>query len=545
MLPFDNLSEGDRDFSFGDAVQGEILIDLAKIADLKVISRTSVMHYRTPAKRNLREIAKDLGVTFVVEGSVTRAGERVRVSAQLIDAATDTHVWADRYERDLKDVFLLQSEIAKKIADQLHATITASERSAIDKAPTSDLTAYNLYSRAQILWGNASDPMHGGERLFEAARLLEQAVERDPKFLLAWCLLAKTRAALYAHYDRTALRSEMAKAAAEKALLLEPNAGETHLALACYHYYCHRDYDAARKELVLAHAALPNDAEVSQYSGLMDRRQGRWEGATRSLEQALQLDPRNLFIIQQLALTYLPQRRYDDETRMWDRLLTIAPGDPLTRISRSLVELHSRADIKPYEFALATLLKTAPTHAADLDLPTYALCGRNPDAVARALSSYPDKGILQDGVLVPRAYWEGTIALGRGDHARARVAFTAARAELAKTLEQKPDLPAALSWLGIIDAGLGRPEGAIEAGRRACELLPISGDAIDGAVLAVNLAQIYTWAGETDLAIAQIELLARIPSELSYGMLTLHPYWDSLRGDTRFRAIVASLAPKK
>ena len=544
VLPFDNFSEDDRGFWFGDAVQEEVLIDLAKIADLKVISRTSVMHYRTQVKRNLREIAKDLGVTHVVEGSVTRVGERVRVSAQLIDAATDRHVWAERYERDSKDVFALQSEIAKKIADQLHATITASERRAIDKTRTNDLTAYDLYCRAEALWDNASDPMHGGERLFEAARLLEQAVVRDPKFLLPWCLLAKTHGAIYAQHDHTAPRLEAATAAVEKALQLEPRAGEAHLALACYHYYCFRDYDAARRELALARPLLPNDAELLQYSGLIDRREGRWVEATQSLEQALGLDPRNLFLIQQLALTYMPQRRYGDEARLWDRLLTITPGDPLTRISRALVELHARADIRPYQSTRAALLDVGATNIADLDSPNYALCERSPDGLSRALTNYPAEGISSDGVLWPRAYWEGAIALTRNDPAAARSAFTAARADVARTLKEQPDFPAAISLLGIIDAGLGRRDGAIQQGRRACQLLPISNDALAGAALALNLAQIYVWTGEMNLAITQLEELARIPSDLSYGVLKLHPYWDSLRGDARFDAIVASLAPK-
>ncbi len=545
VLPFDDLSEDRRGSSFGDALQGEILVDLAKIADLKVISRTSVMPYRTAAQRNLRVIAKELGVTHVVEGSVTRIEEHVRISAQLIDAATDSHIWAESYERDLKDLFALQSIIAKTIADQLHATITASERSAIDRTPTSDLTAYHFYSRAQTLWGIASDPARGGERLFEAARLLEQAVERDPKFLRAWCLLAKTRGAIYAQHDQTAQRLETAKAAAEKALQLDPGAGETHLALACYHYYCFRDYAAARRELALARPALPNDAELLQYSGLVDRRQGRWKEATQSLERALELDPLNLFIIQQLALTYIPQRRYEDEARTWDRLLTITPSDPLTRISRALVELNARADVKPYLRTRDELLQAALTSARDFDSPIYALCERNADAMARALASYPDEGMLLDGILYPRSYWEGAALLAAADHAGAEGAFTGARAKVARIVEQQPDSPAALSLLGIIDAGLGRRNEAIQEARHACELLPISEDAIDGASLAVNLAQVYAWSGETELAIAQLQMLTRIPNDLSYGMLELCPYWDSLRGDTRFRAIVAALAPKK
>ena len=547
VLPFDNLSDDPQNSFFTDGVQDEILTDLAKIADLKVISRTSAMQYKAVTKRNLREIAKALGVAHVVEGSVQRTGNRVRVSAQLIDARTDMHLWAERYDRELADVFAIQSEIAKTIADQLEAKISPSEKAAIEKAPTTDVAAFDLYERAKALWADVSDALHAKEKLPEAIHLLDEAVARDPHFLQAWCLLSRVHGAFYwSGFDHTSARLDLANAAVQTALRLQPDAGEAHLALANYYYYGFRDYERARSELAIAKRTLPNNAEVFVYTGFIDRRQGNWPEATRNLERALELNPRNLFTLQQLATyTYHPQRRYADAARTYDRTLTIVPGDPLTRINRAEVALDWRGDIKPYQTTLASLIAENPSIAPDVDHPDYALCERTADAATRMLKNYPRDGVSTNyGVNCPHAYWVGIVARWQGDSAKARTAFTAARSEIEKTVEKQPNFPAALSLLGMIDAGLGRKEEALREGRRACELLPISKDAIAGAAYAVNLAQIYAWNGEKDLAIEQITAVERAPNELSYGFLKLHPYWDSLRGDPRFEKIVASFAPK-
>ncbi|PYJ30120.1 MAG: hypothetical protein DME89_01310 [Verrucomicrobia bacterium] len=546
VLPFENLSTDQANAFFADGVQDEILTDLAKVADLKVISRTSVMQYKNAATRNLREIAQQLGVAHVLEGSVQRAGKRVRVSAQLIDARTDAHLWAEHYDRDLADVFAIQSEIAKAIADQLQAKISPSEKAAIEKAPTTDLAAFDLYERAKALWADVTDPLHAKQKLPQAAQLLDEAVARDPQFLLAWCLLSRVHGALYwTGHDHTPARLDLANAAVQTALRFQPEAGEAHRALATYYYYGFRDYARARSELAIARRSLPNDAEVFLYTGLIDRREGHWEDSTRNIERALELDPRNLFILQQLAVTYQSQRRYADEARTYDRALSIMPGDQYTRILRALVELDWRADIKPFQNTLATLVAQNPSAAPDVDSPLYALCERTAAAGARALTNYPRDGVTTDyGLNCPRAYWEGVVARWQGDSAKAQSAFIAARSELEKILAKEPDFAAAISLLGVIDAGLGRKEQALQEGRRACGLLPISKDAITGMALAVNLAQIYTWAGERDPAIEQIAAVERMPNELSYGLLKLHPYWDPLRGDPRFEKIVASLGPK-
>ena len=545
VLPFENFSDEKENAYFADGIQDEILTDLSKVADLKVISRTSVMQYKNAVNRNLREIAQQLGVAHVLEGSVQRTGNRVRVTAQLIDARTDTHLWAERYDRDLADVFAIQSEIAKTIADQLQAKISPSEKAAIEKAPTTDLVAYDLYLRAEALFADTSDPIHAREKLPQAAQLLDEAVARDPRFLLAWCLLSRVHGVAYFRgHDHTQARLDQANAAVETALRLQPDAGEAHLALADYYYNGFRDYERARSELVIAKRTLPNNADVFRYAGFIDRRQGRWDEATRNIERALELDPRNFFILQQLALTYQSQRRYADEARTFDRALTIVPADPSTRILRALVASDWRADIKPFQTMLATLVAENPRVAPDVDPPLYALCERTAAAANRTLTNYPREGVAKNGVNYPYAYWQGAVARWLGDSAKARAAFTAARREVEQIVEQQPDFAAALSLLGMIDAGLERKEEALREGRRACELLPISKDAIDGADIAINLAQIYAWTGEKDLAIEQIAAVERRPNTLSYGLLKLHPYWDPLRGDPGFEKIVASLAPK-
>jgi TolB-like protein/Tfp pilus assembly protein PilF/class 3 adenylate cyclase len=547
VLPFENFSDEKENAYFADGIQDEILTDLARVADLKVISRTSVMQYKNTVNRNLREIAQQLGVAHVLEGSVQRTGNTVRVTAQLIDARTDTHLWAEKYDRRLADVFGIQSEIAKAIADQLQAKISPEEKAAIEKVSTTDLTVLDLYERAKALWSDVSDPFHAKEKLPQAAHLLDEAVARDPNFLPGWCLLSRVHNTFYWYgFDRTSARLDLAYAAAQTALRLQPDSGDAHLALGIYYYQGFLDYARARSEFAIARATLPNNADVFVYTGFIDRREGHWEEATRNLERAVDLDPRNLFTLQQLAIyTYCPQRRYADAVRTYDHALNIVPGDPFTRIFQAEVALDWRADIKPYQTTLATVVAKNPTAAPDVDNPDYALCERTAAAAARLLINYPREGVSTGyGVNCPHAYWEGVVARWQGDSAKAQAAFTSARREVEKMVDKQPDYAGALSLLGTIDAGLGRKEEALREGRRACELLPITKDAIAGVAYAINLAQIYAWTGDKDLAIEEIRTIEQVPNTLSYGLLKLHPYWDSLRGDPRFEEIVTSLAPK-
>jgi len=527
-------------------VQDEILTDLARIADLKVISRTSVTQYKAGVARNARAIGQALGVAHLLEGSVQRAGDKVRVNVQLIDARNDTHLWGQSYDRDLLDVFAIQSEIAETIAGQLQAKLLPSERTAIERPPTNDFEAYDLYLRAQVIYADVANAVLSREKLPKAQQLLEQATTRDPTFVLAWCLLAKVHGVMYWEgFDRTPERLNQAHAAVETALRLRPDTGEPHLALANYYYQAFRDYDAAGKELQLARKTLPNNPQVFEYAGYIDRRQNRWEQAATNLEHAVELDPQNFRVLQQLALTYQPLRRYREMLQTYDRALKIVPGDPLTRVVRAELAADWRADMRPYQETLATVIAENPSVAPDVDDPNYSLCERTTAAAERTLANYPRDGESFNGVLYPHAYWEGVVARWEGDEAKARSAFSRARNELEKMLEQQPDFPAALSLLGIVDAGLGRSKEAVSEGRRACELVPVSKDSFDGVAFLVNRAQIYAWIGDKDSAINQITEIERLPNLLSYGFLKLQPFWDGLRGDPRFEKVVASLAPKE
>ena len=361
VLPFENLSDNKENAYFADGVQDEILTNLAKIADLKVISRTSVMQYKTDTARNTREIGKQLGVAHLLEGSVQRVGRTVRVNAQLIDTRTDAHTWAEKYDRPLDDVFAIQSEIAKKIADQLQAKLSPSEKAAIEKPATTDLTAYDLYLHAQSFFADSSNQVQARANLTQAARFLDEAVTRDPRFLVAWCLLSRVHGNLYADgFDHTPERLEMAHGAIENALRLQPDSGEAHLALADYYYHGFRDYERARIELTNARRTLPNSAEVFEYTGYIDRRQGRWGDATHNLERALELDPRNFFTLAQVALLYHWQHRYADEEKTYDRALKIVPGHPVTRMLRAAVAADWKANIKPYQKTLAAVIAEEP-----------------------------------------------------------------------------------------------------------------------------------------------------------------------------------------
>ena len=537
VLPFENLSADPENAFFADGVQDEILNDLAKIADLKVISRTSVMQYKSGAKRNLRHIANELGVAHVVEGSVQRAANRVRVTAQLIDARTDTHLWVDHYDRPLDDVFAIQSDIAKAIATQLQAKLSPAEKSAIEQPPTKNLIAYDRYLRARKVRAVQTARVPGDMR--EETRLLDQAVAYDPTFLLAYCELAQAHA--YAYHlgvDRTPARVALAKAARDAALRLSSDRGEPHLAAAEVAFHCNLDYETALTEVAIARGKLPNDASVFALSAYIHRRQGHWEDCARDLERAVQLDPRNVWLLQDAAETYHHERHFSEATAAWDRVLAVAPGDPSSRVWRALVDLDSRADTRPAYEAVQNIVTEDPS-AVDSIAEHWlylALCRRDAAEMGRALASLPPEGIVRRDLLMPRPFCEGLAARARGDAKGAEAAFIAAHVEMEKILREQPDYAQAFCVLGLSDAALGRKEDAIREGRRALELLPVAKDMMAGGVVLANLAIIYAWAGEKDRALEQLATAIRFPSPefLSYGQLKLHPFWDPLRGDPRF-----------
>jgi TolB-like protein/class 3 adenylate cyclase/Tfp pilus assembly protein PilF len=548
VLPFENLSEEKANAFFTDGVQDEILTNLAKIADLKVISRTSVMPYKTGTQRNLREIAQQLGVAHLVEGSVQKVANRVRVNAQLIDARNDAHLWAQTYDRDLADVFAIQSEIAKAIADQLQAKLSPNEKAAIEQRPTTDLVAFDLYTRAKALrLSTVTFNVLSKQNLLQAVELLDQAVARDPAFLLAWCELASNHDQLYFFgYDHTPARLASAEAAVEKAKSLRADAGETHLAVAQLRYRGYRDYDGARAEIAIAQRTLPNDPLPFELLGFIDRRQSRWTESTRNLERAIELDPRNFYTLQQISLSYRELRQFADMAAVLDRAHAIVPHDVDTKVARALVELEWRADTRPLHTVIDAVLAENPAIASTLadTWLTLALSDHDFGTAARALAALGNNPINIDVVSLSPAFARGLVARAQGDSIAANAAFSEARTRQEKLVHEQPDYGPALCVLGLIDAALGHKEDALREGRRAIELLPIAKDSINGAHMVEFFAVACAWTGEKDLALQQLTIAIQNPSFISYGQLKLHPYWDALRGDQRFEKIVASLAPK-
>jgi TolB-like protein/Tfp pilus assembly protein PilF len=546
VLPFENLSNDKEDASFADGVQDDILTKLATIADLKVISRTSVMQYR--GERNIRQIGDALRVSHVLEGSVRKTGAWLHINAQLIDTRTDTHVWAKQYDRDLKDVFAIQSEIAQKIAEQLRAKISATEKLAIAQPPTTDLTAFDLYTRAKNLLLTAGFTGSGRTNLLRAADLLHQAVTHDPSFFQAYCQLVYAHDLLYfLGQDHTPARLALAEAAIQAAFRLRPDAGETHLARAEHLYRGYLDYDGALAELEVASQSLPNSHDVFELKGYIERRQGHWEEATRNLERAVDLDPRNIRTLQQIALSYHLLRHYAEEKSMWDRVLAIEPNDVETKVSRALVEFNWKADTQPLHRLIDSIRATNPSSVPSIAGEWLFSALRERDAVAAkdALTALGEMNLSDGALQFNRPFVEGLIAGMMDDHDQARSAFTAARAEQEKTIQAQPNYGPSMCVLGLIDAALGRKEEALREGRRAVELLPVEKDAINGPAMIAYFAMIAAWVGDKDLACEQLAAATRHASRLSYGDLKLLPFWDPLRGDPRFEKIVASLAPKE
>jgi serine/threonine-protein kinase len=553
VLPFENLSEEKANAFFTEGVQDEILTNLAKIADLKVISRTSVMHYMSGEPRNLREIGQQLGVAHVVEGSVQRAANKVRVNAQLIDARNDAHLWAQTYDRDLADVFAIQSEIAKAIADQLQAKLSPNEKKAIERPPTTDLAAFDLYSRAKSILLTASFSATSEPNLRKAIELLDEAVKRDASFFDAYCQLARAHEQLYAvsGVDHTPARLALAEAALQAATRLRPDAAETHLARAQYLYYGLRDYAGALAELEIAGRALPNDPRLFELTGYILRRRGQQEEGLQNLQRAVELDPRNFLTLQQIAVSYSNLRRYAETIAALDRVLAIMPDNVETRATRGEYYIYWKADTRPLQQTIDAILAQG-SGAIVSAAPSWFVCAlaeRDPAAAERALVALGDNPCWGEGtIILSRNFGEGLLARMTKDEARARTAFEAARAQQEKIVQAQPDYGPKLCILAMIDAALGRKDLALDEGRRAIALTPLEKDSINGSYVRQYFAITAAWAGDNELALHQLEAGLRAPQAsemLSYGALKLFPVWDPLRGDPRFEKIVTSLAPKE
>jgi tetratricopeptide (TPR) repeat protein len=482
-----------------------------------------------------------------VEGSVQRAGGKVRVNAQLIDARNDAHVWADHYDRDLADVFAIQSEIAQQIAGQLRAKLSPEEKAAIDERPTADLKAYALYSEAKAIEVWDYEPQKNQLR---KVALLEQATELDPKFVLAWCDVAKLQSELGEGENQEA-HLAAAKKAAETAVQLRPDLGQSHLALAYYYRSIPAERERAYEELSIARRTLPNDAQLFRILGELDRCRNRWDDSLAELRQAYALDPLDGEIQYHLGLNYLFMRLYAEGEKFVDEL--VAKYREKLEVGQNEWDYLIRAELK-LEAGDPAAAQSFLAKVPDNFSPTQeiwdtrfnaALYLRDYDAASRVLAAIPAvmANELFDGQ-PPQSWADGLVARARGDQQKAKGIFSAVREKLEVEWAGQPKKDLEFVRAARLDAGLGRKEQAINEARHAVELRPTAQDSLVGPRWVRNLALVYAWTGEHALAIEQLEIIAKIPAGPSYGELRFDPTWDPLRGDSRFEKIVASLAPK-
>jgi TolB-like protein/Tfp pilus assembly protein PilF len=554
VLPFENISANKDDSYFADGVQDEILNNLAKIAQLKVISRTSVMQYRAETKRDLRQIAGALGVANVLEGTVRREGTHVRVSTELIDARNDNTLWADSFDRDLTDIFAIQGEVAQTIATKLTATLSPTEKKNIETKLTDNLDAYDLYLQAKELIANAEGSLFVGnfeKALGDSISLLERAVQLDPKFTRAYCKVAEAQDRIYTDYDPTPTRRALADAAVDNALRSQPEMPEVHLTYAYHLYNAYRDFERARVQLAIAKRGLPNNAEAMALEAYMDRRQGSLEKAIQELKEAIALDPRNPSSISDLAYTLFMTRQLDAAEQAFNRAIDLAPDQSMLKLQKSLyVTFFKTGDDSALRSATAAL----PAATADdrgvlswrLVCALYDHDWQQSAALIEQMKGGEDNGnFTYAAVPVPVGCYSILLARLHGEQSDANSAFPKVREQLNQKVQRSPGNAILLSNLAVVDALLAKKQDAIAEAKRAVEMLPTSQDAVDGPGILMNLAVVYTWTNELDLAFEKLGPLTKTPNGIYYGQLKLDPYWDPLRKDPRFEKFMAELAPKE
>ena len=548
VLPFENLSDDKQNTYFADGVQDQILTNLARVSDLRVISHTTVRQYKSGVPRNLREIGKQLGVTHILEGSVQRAGDRLRIAAQLIDARTDSQIWAETYDRTAADLFTIQSELAESIVAQLQTKLSPEQKADIEARPTQDLVAFELYLRAKQIVDSYLIADDVRAALLSALQSLDQAIKRDPDFVSAYCYIARANALLYFFdLDPTPDRILLAEAAVKAALRLRPDSAEAHFAMADFLFRCRRDYDGALKELAIARPGLPNDAAFFILSGYINRRRNNWVQAERDFSTAVALDPRNPNAYNLLADTYNLQRKHLLAAQVYDRVLAAGERTPIVFYRRDSALFNGTGN--------STELRRVLSENPDMDIGggqtpyrvMFALIDHDFAEAERVLAASPREDFqdIDYSFYYPKAWFEAMIARAQGDSARANAAFSAARTILEQRLAVKPEDARTIAVLAQVDAGLGHKELAIQEAKHAVDLMPVSKDIYDGALVLEGLAQVYTWTNEPDRAIELLQKLATMPGYTNYyARLKLLPMWNPLRGDPRFEKIVNSLAPK-
>jgi serine/threonine protein kinase len=546
VLPFDNLAPVHDDSYFADGIQDDILTNLAKIADLQVISRSSVQAYRDMANRPLpQEIGRALHVRYLLNGSIQREGNRIRLTAQLEEAQTGRELWAERYDGELTDVFAIQAELAEAISQELRAKLSTAEKSSIGEIPTRDLAAYELYLHAKELIEHYDRDTQSTESLSSGVRLLEEAVHRDPNFALAWSALASAHDDLYSHNtDHTDSRRKAAETALETALRLRPDLGEVHLEEAHHLLATTKDYAAIRRELNIARRTLPNSAYLFGLLANIASRQGEWREAVRDYERASALDPKNAGLIAGLNGIYDFHRQYDVVRRSLSDAARVGANAESIAFRKALLNWQEKGDTLGFHALFDEPAGSLRSVGIDTLIKiNSAVADKNFADAERILEADPQQAFEADSrKFACRAFVLGWIKKSAGDEQAARAAFENSRSPQLAYVQQWPDDPSPLMMLAFNDAALGHKEEALKEGRQAVSMRPISQDAVDGPLLAFDLAQLYLWAGEHELAIKQLESLEQIPRALTYGDLAM-PDWDPLRYDPRFQKVVSQMKP--
>ncbi len=544
VLPFENLSDDKENAYFADGIQDDVLTHLSKIGDLKVISRTSVMPYRGKAS-NVREIGKALGVATILEGSVRRIGNRVRVNVQLINAENDEHIWAEDYDRDLTDVFAIQTDLAQKIATELRAKLSPTEKAIIERKPTQNGEAYLAFVQAHNLQGAFED----FDKLKQSEQLYERAIELDPKFALALARYSQLESWIVHTFHPTRERREKARAFAEQALQLQPDLPEAHLAMGFSLYYGNNDFEAALKEFEIAQRGLPNESEGYLALGAIQRRLGKWSESTASFEKAASLNPKDSWVLQNLALNYQILRDFDAANKTIDRGLQIDPAGVGLWEIKSKLAIAEKGDLSVSEKAVQAVTSMPMNNESKLRIAgaraDVFLLQRKYKEGLREAESLPDDLLAPiPAALCGKYYLIGFARKALQDETGARAAFLKAKDLAEAQLKQSPDAADMHIQLAKVLAYLGQKDAALAEAQRATELLPESKDAFGGPEITEGVAQVHAILGDNGRAIEILDGLLNRPSTVTVQGLKVNPIWDPLRNDPRFQALIDKYSAK-
>ena len=544
VLPFENLSDDKENAFFADGMQDDILTNLSKIGDLKVISRTSVMGYRGKTA-NVREIGKQLGVSNILEGSVRRSGNKVRVNVQLIDANSDEHIWASDYDRDVTDVFAIQTDLAQKITDALQAKLSSAEKSRIERKPTENGEAYLAFVQAH----NLQDAVEDLAKLKQSEQLYARAIQLDPMFALAIARYSQLESWIVHTFERTPERREKARTLAQQALQLQPDLPEAHLAMGFSLYYGDNEFEAALKEFEIAQRDLPNEAEVYLALGAIQRRLGKWPESTANLEKAASLNPKDSWVFQNLAFNYQSLRDFDAANKTIDRGLKVNPDGLSLWETKSKLAIAEKGDLSVSEQALQAVKSIPMNNEAKLRITgaradVFLLERKYQEGLREAESLSDDLLAPIPAALCGKYYIIGFARNALHDQAGARVAFLKAKELVEAPLKQSPDSPDLRIQLAKILAYLGEKAAALNEARRAAEILPESKDAFGGPEITAGVAEVCGIVGENGRAIELLDGLLGRPSPITVPLLKLSPAWDPLRSDPRFQALLDKYSAK-